>query len=97
MPVFDTPVHPSTVGKDRYEDCQNSVRKSSYWMKEVTYDSGLPVEMWVKVPDRASKECRYDKSLSDSKCEGCAHRGDGELYWGEYRSKIEAQTQGTKP
>ena len=27
-----------------------------------------------------SMECRYDKSLSDTRCSGCKHAGSGEAY-----------------
>lgn len=32
------------------------------------------------VANNMSKECRFDKSLSDPACEGCKWRGSGEAY-----------------
>ena len=32
------------------------------------------------IPHVMSRECRYDMSLSDIKCDECIHRGSGEAY-----------------
>ena len=32
------------------------------------------------IPHVMSRECRYDMSLTDVKCDGCNHRGSGEAY-----------------
>lgn len=32
------------------------------------------------IPMAMSRECRYDMSLTDVKCEECKHRGSGEAY-----------------
>ena len=34
----------------------------------------------VRIPHTMSRECRYDMSLQDVKCDGCQHRGSGEAY-----------------
>ena len=34
----------------------------------------------VRVPHTMSRECRYDMSLKDVKCDGCKHIGSGERY-----------------
>lgn len=34
----------------------------------------------VKIPHVMSRECRYDRSLKDPRCDGCKHRGSGEAY-----------------
>ena len=34
----------------------------------------------VKIPHVMSKECRFDMSLSDPRCENCKHQGSGERY-----------------
>ena len=44
--------------------------------------------MAVKIPFTMSRECRYDMSLTDVKCDECAHRGSGETYANMVRSKV---------
>lgn len=34
----------------------------------------------MKIPHVMSRECRYDMSLKDVKCESCKHIGSGEAY-----------------
>lgn len=34
----------------------------------------------VKIPHVMSRECRYDMSLADARCDGCKHAGSGERY-----------------
>lgn len=34
----------------------------------------------VRIPHVMSRECRYDMSLKDLRCDGCEHRGSGEKY-----------------
>jgi hypothetical protein len=41
----------------------------------------------VRIPHTMSRECRYDMSLKDVKCEGCKHRGSGEAYDAKVRAK----------
>lgn len=41
----------------------------------------------IRVPHTMSRECRYDMSLKDVKCEGCEHRGSGEAYDAKVRAK----------
>jgi hypothetical protein len=81
MAVLDHPVHPKTVGSDRYDACQAKVRKPNYWAPQRRYfpDGSFEITS-VRVPDPSSKTCRYDMSLTDSKCEGCPQRGFGESY-----------------
>ncbi len=71
MPVEDHPVHVLTKqGADARYGCWNlGAHKPRYF----TFN-------WRLVEHRMSTECRYDKSLSDLKCEGCKHRGSGEAY-----------------
>lgn len=38
------------------------------------------IQRVTKIQDSMSRECRYDKSLSDIKCDGCPRRGSGEAY-----------------
>ena len=89
MPVEDIPVHPLTVGGDRYTACQNKVRKAFYFAPNRRYraDGTFVIEQ-TKVEDRSSTECRFDMSLSDPKCdELCPRRGQGEQYDQMVRSK----------
>lgn len=74
MPVIDHPIHPHGVRdlEHRY-GCHNRPP-----LKEV-----VVVESWkgvVSWPHRMSRECRYDRSLSDTACAGCRHAGSGERY-----------------
>ena len=41
----------------------------------------------IRVPHTMSRECRYDMSLKDVKCEGCKHIGTGEAYAEKIRAK----------
>ncbi len=80
MPVEDIPVHPSTVGSERYDACRNKVRQEGYWVQSLSYRRNPPMRVWHWVEDSSSTDCRYDRSLTDCKCEGCPRRGQGEDY-----------------
>ncbi len=89
MPVLDHEVHPSTVGGDRYEECQRKVRKPGYWAPDREYlEDGTYIEKQTFIEDKSSKPCRYDMSdTQDSKCIGCPQRGVGRQYDNEVRSR----------
>lgn len=73
MPVIDHATHAHTVLEDgRPYGCHDKVFARSY----------LHANMRL-VEHRMSKECRYDKSLSDGRCAGCKHAGSGERYAAE--------------
>ena len=77
MPVVDHPVHEHGVrdAEHRY-GCWNRAP-----FKEIVRSSGpRGVVSW---PFRMSRECRFDRSLSDSACAGCCHAGSGERYVAE--------------
>lgn len=74
MPVEDHEIHESVRHTDdkRY-GCHN----------RPAYADGYIASPWAKsvyVPNKMSRECRYDRSLSDAWCVDCKHRGSGEEY-----------------
>lgn len=71
MPVIDHEVHPlvQQSADARYGCLNRGANKPRYF----TFN-------WRLVEYRMSEGCRFDKSLSDPKCEGCKHRGSGEAY-----------------
>lgn len=72
MPVFDYPVHQHGMrDSDRRYHCHN---RPPY--KE-TVEHSQGGSSW---PFRMSRECRYDRSLSDRFCQGCCHAGSGEAW-----------------
>ncbi len=80
MPVEDHPVHPHTIGSERYEACQRKVRTDGYWARNGSHKTAPPADTWIFVQDKMSVECRYDMSLTDPKCSGCSQQGSGEKY-----------------
>jgi hypothetical protein len=80
MPVPDSPVHESTIAPAFYDACANAVRKDGYWHSGVEVINGLPVPVTNYIIDRSSRECRYDKSLTDPQCAPCPRKGTGEAY-----------------
>ena len=80
MAGIDHAVHPSTISSERYDMCRESVRKDGYWARDMSHRMQPPKDVWTWVADRGSKECRYDLSESDPKCEGCKQRGVGRAY-----------------
>ncbi len=79
MPVEDHPVHAITKqGSDaRYGCCNREPFASGHYAKD-GFDG--PRQRWSWVPHKMSRDCRYDMSLRDPKCDGCKHRGSGEAY-----------------
>jgi hypothetical protein len=81
MPVVDTPVHEKVREKEGAKyGCWNKPRPKGG--DEVRSIYAMP-RSWPYV---FSEECRYDMSLTDSKCEGCKWRGSGEAYDAMVRS-----------
>lgn len=72
MPVLDHAIHESVVQANgaRY-GCFNHADAAGAYFSSMT-------GQWVQ--HRMSRECRYDISLKDSKCDGCWRRGQGEGY-----------------
>ena len=79
MPVEDHAVHEKVREKEGAKyGCWNKPRPTfGQWM----IGGGYGYEY------RFSTECRYDMSLTDSKCDGCEWRGSGEAYDAMVRSK----------
>ena len=74
MPVVDHPVHEHGV--------RDAEHRYGCWNR-APFKEAVTVETWrgpVSWPHRFSRECRYDRSLSDSACAGCCHAGSGEKY-----------------
>lgn len=90
MPVVDTPVHEKVREKEGAKyGCWNKPRREQlgYYVPEryitlkgVTFEASYVV-------NTMSIECRYDMSLTDTKCDGCEWRGSGEAYDAMVRSK----------
>lgn len=73
MPVLEHEIHPSVkVGPEHRYGCWNRPRPEKL-VNLGGFNSGLRI-------NRMSRECRFDMSLSDPNCSGCAHRGSGEDY-----------------
>lgn len=83
MPVIDHPVH------------QHGVRDAEHrygCFNRPPFRDVVTVEGWrgvVSWPNRFSRECRYDRSLSDSACAGCHRAGSGEAYVAAQEAAIE--------
>ena len=82
MPGLEHPVSAITkrTDADPY-GCANAKRKDGYYATERVYHPGGTYNLaMVWVPDVMSKECRYDHSLTDKRCNTCNKRGSGEQY-----------------
>lgn len=74
MPVVDHPVHTHGV--------RDAEHRYGCWGR-APFKETVIAEGWrgsASWPHRFSRECRYDRSLSDSACAGCCHAGSGERY-----------------
>lgn len=80
MPVVDHPVHEHGV---------RSADAHRYGCHNRPAFQGICVsshgDTW---PNRFSRECRYDRSLTDKACAGCKHAGSGEAYIAEQEARI---------
>lgn len=86
MPVLDHPVHPLTIGGQHYGCHNRGEFAAGYWAPDREYrEDGTWQDAQRFIPHTMSKGCRYDKSLTDSKCAGCKRRGQGEEYVEEIR------------
>lgn len=90
MPVLD---NPPTAGVkrtslDKYGCYNRDSFKDEFWAIDRRFFPDGRFELTnVSVPFRMSKECRYDHSLSDVRCDMCKHAGSGEKYDKEVRSR----------
>lgn len=84
MPVADTDPHPLTIrtASSPY-GCSNGDRGAArYWAPVRIFLPDGSFTLGCKPIEHAmSRECRYDKSLTDPRCSECKHRGSGEAHW----------------
>ncbi len=73
MPVIDHPVHEHGM---RDAEHRYSCHNRAPFRETVT-------NRYTSWPFRMSRECRYDRSLSDGACAGCIYAGSGERYVAE--------------
>ena len=72
MPVAEVEVRlGSSVGSEHRYGCFNRPP----YLETVEHSQG-----GASWPFRMSRECRYDRSLSDRFCQGCKHAGSGEAW-----------------
>ena len=93
MPVIDHEVHEKVreVAGTKY-GCHNKDRDFlGYQAPNRAAGSNGYSPVWflerVRIPHVMSKECRYDMSLQDIKCEECKYRGSGEKYANRVRNQ----------
>jgi len=68
--------------------CKNREMRDGYFAPARRYFPDGSFEMTSKyIHHSMSKECRYDRSLTDVRCAGCEHRGSGEAYNAMVRTK----------
>lgn len=81
MAVLTHEVHDKVrIEHDKPYGCHNHQDRSEGYLGS-TWGTAKFIEF------RMSKECRYDMSLTDPRCENCKHRGSGEEYNEMVRSK----------
>lgn len=73
MPVIDHPTHEKTISGGLYGCFDRPPFATDY----LTFSGGGRPRI---ICHTMSTECRYDQSLTDSKCCGCKHSGSGEAY-----------------
>ena len=89
MPVID---HESSEQVKRAGDapygCKDCIFADGYFLLEREYQADGTYVMRNKfIKHTMSKECRYDRSLSDPRCAQCGHKGKGEAYAAEVIAK----------
>ena len=93
MPVEDHDVHSKVKEKagTKYGCFNRKLYMEAYYAPNRKMGSSgyEPIFFFerIRVPHTMSRECRYDMSLKDVKCEGCEHRGSGEAYDAKVRAK----------
>ena len=87
MPVIEHPVHEHGVrdAEHRYGCWNRAPCKEAFVVQDGWRSEGY--RRTVTLLFRMSRECRYDRSLSDSACAGCRHAGSGERYVAEQQSR----------
>jgi hypothetical protein len=86
VPGIDHPVHPSTqldTSKRRWcfnrDDFKDGYFAPNGLVPAYAGSSQAHVQL-VFVPDRSSRECRYDQALKDPACRGCRREFEGHDY-----------------
>lgn len=85
MPVEDHAVHAKTsIAENKPYGCFNREMSAGYHaINRFAGTTGHQPIWWlerVRIPHVMSRECRYDMSMTDKRCDGCKHRGSGEAY-----------------
>ena len=83
MPVLDSNPHDLTkLTEATPYGCKDREHKRFYALHQREYsEDGYTYTMVNTIVDhRMSRECRYDRSLTDPRCRTCKHRGSGEDY-----------------
>lgn len=90
MPVIETEVHEKVkeaagtkygcFNRKPYADVYIAPDRV-YRSDKLTFD-----QVCRPIKHTMSRECRYDMSLTDLKCDKCIHRGSGEAYADKVRS-----------
>lgn len=86
MPVEDHAVHEKTrIEAQKPYGCHNLGRDMTGYhaINRFAGTTGHQPVWWlerVRIPHVMSRECRYDMSNGDPRCDGCRHRGSGEAY-----------------
>lgn len=76
MPVADHPVHASTIrdAEHRYGCHNRAPYRETSVVQDGWNDDGT--RRMINIRFRMSRDCRYDRSLDDSACNGCKHAGE---------------------
>lgn len=85
MPVIEHEVHAKVrIAANKPYGCFNREFSPIYYAPNRKMGSSgyEPIFFFerVRVQHVMSRECRYDMSLTDPRCDGCTHRGSGEKY-----------------
>lgn len=90
MSVADTDSHPLTIrAASTPYGCSNGDRSADgYWAPARIYNPDGSFVMGSKFVKHAmSRECRYDRSLTDPRCADCKERGSGEAHIANLEAK----------
>ena len=90
MSVADTDSHPLTIRTANAPyGCSNGDRSAArYWAPVRIFNPDGSFSVGSKPIEHVmSRECRYDKSLTDPRCADCKHRGSGEAHLASLEAK----------
>ena len=92
MPVIEHEVHEKVrISENKPYGCHNHDRDFTNYSapNRFTGTTGYEPIYWLgrkSIPHVMSRECRYDTSLKDPRCDDCKHRGSGEAYDAKVRT-----------